>query len=256
MATNEHLRLLEGVLARLKRHTPDDNYRLADLDGDADGDGALLASLRKMASSLGMPGPPIDFVERSGVTYVTLQSPRLGDVGSFTEIRRAKGSPVKIGREGVELKPQQFYERITPREMRALRCDAISVVEAWIEFIRDREAKATQSDSAPVADVKLRLLSTYLNQLVDERFVKACEIVESDSLKPDQKLWKLDALMPIPPTVSAQKLGNLLGCSKPNIQKTSWYKEHRKSEPDNQIARREQTSHSVVRKSSIESDDD
>jgi hypothetical protein len=54
----------------------------------------------------------------------------------------------------------------------------------------------------------------------------------------DEKLWKIDALMPIPPTVSAAKLGKALGVSKTAVQNTTWYIQNRKGQKDNEIGRR------------------
>ncbi len=82
------------------------------------------------------------------------------------------------------------------------------------------------------------LLSIYTNGLSDDRFEQAAIVLLSVELTLDQKLWKIDAAMPIPSNVSAAKLGKALGKSKTAIQNTSWYIQNRKGERENEIGRR------------------
>jgi putative hemolysin len=84
----------------------------------------------------------------------------------------------------------------------------------------------------------IRLLSVFTNGLADERLDKAGSVLDDDKLTVDEKLWKIDALMPIPPTVSAAKLGKALGVSKTAVQNTTWYIQNRKGQKDNEIGRR------------------
>lgn len=91
----------------------------------------------------------------------------------------------------------------------------------------------------------IRLLSVYTNGLADERFGKAANVLDDDKLTLDEKLWKINDLMPMPPTVSAAMLGKLFtskkkpnGVSKTAIQNTKWYRVTRKGEKDNEIGRR------------------
>jgi len=91
----------------------------------------------------------------------------------------------------------------------------------------------------------MRLLSVYTNGLADERFDRVRYVLEDNKLNVDEKLWKIDALMPIPP-ISAAKLGKLFtseekpdGVSKTAIQSTSWYKQNRKGRKDEEIDQRE-----------------
>ena len=84
----------------------------------------------------------------------------------------------------------------------------------------------------------VRLLSIFTNGLADERFDKAGDVLNDNGLTVDEKLWKIDALMPIPPTVSAAKLGKSLGVSKTAIQNSTWYVQKRKGERQNEIGRR------------------
>ena len=92
----------------------------------------------------------------------------------------------------------------------------------------------------PAGDVStaVRLLNVYTNGLADERFDKASSVLDSN-LTVDEKLWKIDELMPIPPTVSGEKLGKALGVSKTAVQNTSWYDQKRKGRKDEEIDQRE-----------------
>jgi hypothetical protein len=84
----------------------------------------------------------------------------------------------------------------------------------------------------------LALLRVYTNGTSDERFKKAAELLADDTLTTEEKLTKIDALIPLPPTASAETLGQLLGVSKQMVLKTRWWVETRKGEKDNEIGRR------------------
>jgi len=86
----------------------------------------------------------------------------------------------------------------------------------------------------------IRLLSVYTNGLADERLGRVGNVLNDDKLSMDEKLWKIDVLMPIPPTVSAAKLGKALGVSKTAVQKTTWYLQKCKGQKDNEIGRRQE----------------
>ena len=110
-------------------------------------------------------------------------------------------------------------------------------------------AKVTASNPAPATTVEegkgraddqavVRLLNIFTNGLADERLEDMKGILDNDNLSTDEKLQKIDALIPIPPTVSAEKLGKVLGVSKQAIQKTSWYDQKRKGRKNLDAAQR------------------
>jgi hypothetical protein len=99
------------------------------------------------------------------------------------------------------------------------------------------EARSTDGLTEPAA-AAIRLLNAFTNGLADERLDKAANVLNNDTLTIDEKLWAIDALMPIPPTVSGAKLGKALGVSKTAIQNTTWYIQKRKGQKDNEIGRR------------------
>jgi hypothetical protein len=104
--------------------------------------------------------------------------------------------------------------------------------ETWYAISEPGPA-ISKADQAQVA-----LLRVYTNGVADERILKAAELVADDSLKADDKLTKIDALLPFPATASAEQLGELLGVSKQAILKTRWWADHRKGEKQDEIGRR------------------
>ena len=85
----------------------------------------------------------------------------------------------------------------------------------------------------------LRLFNIFTNGLADERLDRMRDVLNDDKLSVDDKLWKIDALIPIPPTVSAAKLGKAMGVSKTAIQKTTWYIKKRKGQKNSEIEGRQ-----------------
>lgn len=84
-----------------------------------------------------------------------------------------------------------------------------------------------------------RLLNIYTDGLADERLGRASDVLKADRTV-DEKLQMLDALIPIPPTVSARALGEALGVTKAAVQKTSWYIQNRKGQNDLEAGRRQE----------------
>ena len=89
-----------------------------------------------------------------------------------------------------------------------------------------------------VAAIRL-LLGVFTNGLTDARFDEAARVLENKNLSADEKLTKIDNLMPFPPTASAAKLGKLVGTSKQAVMKGDWWDQHRKGEKNSLIGRRE-----------------
>ena len=104
------------------------------------------------------------------------------------------------------------------------------------------EAKLTDAPTDTSA-AAFRLLNILTNGLADERFDKACNVLNDDQRTADEKLWEIDELIPIPPTTSGAKIGKALGVSKAAIQRTTWYIEKRKGERDSEIGRRHEQHH-------------
>jgi hypothetical protein len=81
-------------------------------------------------------------------------------------------------------------------------------------------------------------LRVFTNGLTDDRIQKATQILADDTLSANEKLTKIDALIPFPPTASAEQLGEMLGRSKQAVLKTEWWRENRKGEKADEIGLR------------------
>lgn len=84
----------------------------------------------------------------------------------------------------------------------------------------------------------LRLLSVYSNRVSDERMKQAAHVLADESLTANDKLTRIDGLLPFPPTASAEQLGEMLGVSKQAVMKTVWWRKNRRGESDEEIERR------------------
>ena len=87
-------------------------------------------------------------------------------------------------------------------------------------------------------DALYEVFSIYTDGSSDDRFKEMARIVSNDDLTLDEKLWAIHKLIPIPSSMSAEKLGRAFGVTKAAIQKTSWYKECRKGEQTKEVSRR------------------
>jgi hypothetical protein len=84
----------------------------------------------------------------------------------------------------------------------------------------------------------LALLSVFTNGMSDERIKRAAELLGQSGLTANEKLWKIDAILPFPATASAEQLGFLVGVTKQAVFKTDWWTMKRKGEKENEIGRR------------------
>ncbi len=87
-------------------------------------------------------------------------------------------------------------------------------------------------------DSSQRLLSVFTNGLSDDRIQKAAQVLTDERLTANEKLTKIDALIPLPATASAQQLGDMLGVKKQAVLKTDWWIQNRKGENAEEIGRR------------------
>ena len=127
-----------------------------------------------------------------------------------------------------------------------------AAVDIWFEEYR--ELKPYRDEPMPTApatvitapkrstdtktDALYEVFSIYTDGSSDDRFKEMARIVSNDDLTLDEKLWAIHKLIPIPSSVSAEKLGKAFGVTKAAIQKTSWYLECRKGEQTKEFSRR------------------
>jgi hypothetical protein len=99
-------------------------------------------------------------------------------------------------------------------------------------------AHSPKKSSEPEPGLK-KLLHLYTDGVSDEKMKQAALVLDNRNLTVNEKLYKLDALIPIPANTSARGLGQLFGVSGQAIMDTDWWKEKRKGKKDEEISRRE-----------------
>jgi hypothetical protein len=111
---------------------------------------------------------------------------------------------------------------------------------AFAELLKPKPTAAEPAPTpTPAADhPSFALLRVFTNKMSDERFKQASQVLTDDTLTVNDKLTKIDALMPFPPTASAEQLGEMLGVSKQAVMKTVWWRKNRRGESDEEIERR------------------
>ena len=84
----------------------------------------------------------------------------------------------------------------------------------------------------------MALLQLFTNGVADIRIGQASAVLADDGLTANDKLNRIDRLIPFPATASAERLAEALGVSKQAVLKTSWWRQNRKGEKQNEIGRR------------------
>jgi hypothetical protein len=92
--------------------------------------------------------------------------------------------------------------------------------------------------AAPVSNASLALMRVFTNGIADDRIEKATRLLADDKLTANEKLTKIDALIPFPATASAEQLGEMLGVTKQAVLKTDWWMQNRKGEKETEVGRR------------------
>jgi hypothetical protein len=99
-----------------------------------------------------------------------------------------------------------------------------------------------QAEAAPAAatgdEATLALMRVFTNGVADDRIKKAARLLVDSQQSTNNKLSKIDALIPFPATASAEQLGKLLGVSKQAVLKTEWWVQNRKGEKQDEVGRR------------------
>jgi hypothetical protein len=107
---------------------------------------------------------------------------------------------------------------------------------------RDATPAVVQGDAAPLAatenNATLALMRIFTNGIADDRIKRATQLLADNDLTVNEKLTKIDALIPFPATASAEQLGGMLGVSKQAILKTDWWIQNRRGEKENEVGRR------------------
>ncbi|WP_131818196.1 hypothetical protein [Planctopirus hydrillae] len=77
-----------------------------------------------------------------------------------------------------------------------------------------------------------RLINLYTDGVAHEKIRQASLVLQSDTLTVNEKLEKIDALVPFPPHVSAQQLADMLQKTKTSVLNSEWWKRNRRGRKD------------------------
>lgn len=103
-------------------------------------------------------------------------------------------------------------------------------------------AQAAQAEATPAAaqgdNASLALMRVFTNGIADDRIEKATRLLADGTLTVNEKLTKIDTLIPFPATASAEQLGEMLGVTKQAVLKTPWWIQNRKGEKESEVGRR------------------
>lgn len=125
------------------------------------------------------------------------------------------------------------------QEARQARAVARAIREAFVGILPAPAPWTAQAGPTPGPAVG-RLLAVYGGGVADERIAQAARIVDDPSLTVSERLEKIDDILPVPPSVPAAQLGQLLGVSKTAILKSTWWVRHRRRERQAEVERRKE----------------
>lgn len=119
-----------------------------------------------------------------------------------------------------------------------------SIAATYILLAFGNDAACEPSQSIPgksqletINEGMMRLANIFSEGVADDHFKQASVILNSRNLIANEKLTKIDELLRIPPTASANTLGEALGVSKQAVMKTGWWKNNRRGN-QNEISNR------------------
>jgi hypothetical protein len=100
-------------------------------------------------------------------------------------------------------------------------------------------AEITRPPESPPAttssDDVTRLLRVFTDGIADDRIRKAAQLLGNGKLTVNEKLTKIDELIPLPAIATAEQLAEMLGVTKQAVLKTDWWVRKRKGETENDV---------------------
>ncbi|MGQ9635946.1 MAG: hypothetical protein ACUVXB_17115, partial [Bryobacteraceae bacterium] len=159
----------------------------------------------------------------------------------------ARLEPVEAG--PIQPQDRALWELLEPPHVKAL--DALKgapvgpavladVVRSVMEQRGRTEEASTAQPDAPAQDAMIVLLRALTRGVSDKCIRKAAQILQNDTLTADEKLTRIDELIPFLASLTAAELGKLLGVSKQAVTKTTWWSTHRRGKTEEDIAHREE----------------
>jgi hypothetical protein len=136
--------------------------------------------------------------------------------------------------------------------------DAVELVHDIRRVLASRVSAQTESTPAPPSSDQpaQALLRVFTNGIADERIMQAAAILTNNKISANEKLIKIDALIPLPATASANQLGDLLGVSRQAILKSEWWMRHRRGDQEIKVGRRRDVHRERARSYEAQSCDD
>lgn len=114
------------------------------------------------------------------------------------------------------------------------KADSLKLQDALAKLHEAMNAKSDKGD-----EVTQRLLAVYTNNVSDEKFRQVIGIVQDTELTVSHKLTKINKLMSIPASASAQSLADFLDVSKTAVLRSEWWEQNRKGEKQSEIGTRQ-----------------
>jgi hypothetical protein len=172
--------------------------------------------------------PAVDQAERAGTRRVRWQEDR-------EWLDRYYWPPERRTEKAHELRGAacQLIELLKIFPMAAVQPHAAGRGQTPLPSQLNSEGGAAKGDNATLA-----LMRVFTNGIADDRIKKATGLLANDQLNANDKLTKIDALIPFPATASAEQLGEMLGVTKQAVLKTDWWIQNRKGEKKSEVGRR------------------
>jgi hypothetical protein len=139
-------------------------------------------------------------------------------------VEEAEGLPLEVAMDKLTDPPAAGSESVPPGPS----CESAQAVI---------QAGATNA-AATGNQASVALMRVFTNGIADERFKEATRLLENETLTANEKLTRIDGLIPFPATASAEQLGGMLGVTKQAVMKTEWWQRNRKGEKADEIGRR------------------
>jgi hypothetical protein len=177
----------------------------------------------------------LEAILKQPVPFATIQREKKATGHSPTQAARNKLTLIRDFNRALQQRTTPATEvPLGPGTLAAGHADATAPTVPAPKVIRGRPT----SSATPTYTSAAALLSVFTNGISDDRLRQAEQVLANNTLTVNEKLTKIDGLIPFPPTASSVKLGRLLGVTKQAIMQTDWWIQNRKGERDNEVGRR------------------
>ncbi len=130
------------------------------------------------------------------------------------------GQPPPVAGQGLLERMSRVKSDAAPAEMSITNWEEGAKVFAPAFADLMKVKPASTEAASPATNPSMAILRVFTDGIADERIEKAAQLLSDDRLTANEKLTKIDALIPFPATASAEQLGQMLGVSKQAVMKT------------------------------------